>query len=141
MKRNAYSEINFHINWHTKQNRRILDGVIEERLHRFLAERVISTPNTVLQAIGGTSDHVHLAVAVPPTLLVSDWIGKLKGASSFYMNQQLAHRQFLQWQEGYGIVSFGSGELKRVVEYVCNQREHHARGSLVDQFERTWREC
>jgi hypothetical protein len=30
----------------------------------------------LLLAIGGTDDHVHPAVTVPPTLLVSEWIGE-----------------------------------------------------------------
>jgi hypothetical protein len=36
----------------------------------------------LLHAIGGTGGHVHLPVTVSPTLLVSEWIGELKGAAA-----------------------------------------------------------
>ena len=42
----------------------------------------------------------------------------------------------LQWQIGYGVVSFGTRELPWVVDYIRNQREHHAAGSVYDRLER-----
>jgi hypothetical protein len=42
----------------------------------------------------------------------------------------------LEWQTGYGVVSFGMRDLDWVVEYVRNQREHHARGAVHDRLER-----
>ena len=44
--------------------------------------------------------------------------------------------QVLQWQTGYGAVSFGTGDLDWVKEYVRNQREHHAQGRIHDRLER-----
>jgi len=43
----------------------------------------------------------------------------------------------LQWQAGYGIVSFGTRDLKWVVDYIHNQRENHAKGSIHERLERT----
>ncbi len=42
----------------------------------------------------------------------------------------------LEWQAGYGVVSFGTGDLPWVRDYVRNQREHHARGKVEDRLER-----
>jgi hypothetical protein len=42
----------------------------------------------------------------------------------------------LQWQAGYGAVSFGTDDLEWVKEYVRNQEEHHASGRLFDRLER-----
>ena len=50
--------------------------------------------------MGGTENHIHLAVSIPPTLLVSDWIGKLKGASAHYTNHEVTKRKSLEWQSG-----------------------------------------
>jgi putative transposase len=61
----------------------------------------------------------------------------LKGASSHEVNEQLGLcGKVLQWQAGYGIVSFGAGDLEWVKEYICNQREHHAHGRISDRLER-----
>ena len=65
------------------------------------------------------------------------WIGELKGGTAHDVNQQVGKRQkVLQWQAGYGIVSFGTNDLEWVVEYIRNQREHHARGTVHDRLER-----
>jgi hypothetical protein len=80
---------------------------------------------------------VHIAVTVPPTLLISEFIGQLKGGSSHDVNQANGGRQKeLQWQSGYGVVSFGTRDLPWVIEYIRNQREHHARGTVHERLER-----
>jgi len=76
-------------------------------------------------------------VSAPPTLLISDFIGKLKGGTSHDVNQAAGrHQKVLEWQNGYGVVSFGTRDLPWVVEYVRNQREHHARGTTQERLER-----
>ena len=136
MPRNVYSEINFHITWHTKSSLAMLDPVLEDRVHQYIQHRILTTPGVRFHAIGGTETHVHLGVSVPPTLLVSDWIGELKGASAYYTNHRIANRRVLEWQAGYGIVSFGTGDLEWVVRYILNQKEHHARGTTRERLER-----
>ena len=84
MPRNVYSEINLHITWHTKGRAAVIVDTIERQLHQYLQQRIRQTPDVICRALGGTADHLHLAVTVPPTLLVSDWIGQLKGASAHY---------------------------------------------------------
>jgi putative transposase len=50
---------------------------------------------------------------------------------------QLSNRKLLEWQKGYGIVSFGQKDLKWVVNYVENQKEHHRKGTTHERLERT----
>ena len=137
MPRNYYSEINLHVVWHTKNSLPLLTPEVEPPTHRFLRKRIIDTPGAFVHEIGGTETHVHIAVTIPPTLLISEFIGQLKGGSSHDVNQAIGLRQkVLEWQTGYGVVSFGARDLDWVVEYVRNQREHHARGSVHDRLER-----
>jgi putative transposase len=97
----------------------------------------VDAPEVFVHQIGGTETHVHLAVTIPPTLTISEWIGQLKGGTSHDVNQQIGKGQkVLQWQAGYGVVSFGTGDLPWVKGYIANQREHHARGSVHDRLER-----
>jgi putative transposase len=131
-----YSEINLHITWHVKAGIALLTGTIEDRIHHYLKHSVIATRGVTFHEIGGTETHIHLVASVPPTLLVSDCIGKLKGSSSFYINQEIANRKLLEWQDGYGVVSFGTRDLEWVKSYVRNQREHHARGTTQERLER-----
>ena len=104
MPRNVYSEINLHITWHTKSRAAVIVDEIERQLFIFIQRKLAETPGIELHAIGGTADHVHLAVRVPPTLNVSEWIGQIKGASAHHINHRIANRGVLEWQTGYGVV-------------------------------------
>ena len=137
MSRNYYSEINLHVVWHTKDSAPLLTPDVETLTHRCLRQRIINTEGAFVHDIGGTDTHVHACVTVPPTLLISEFIGQLKGGSSHDVNQRLGLRsKVLQWQTGYGVVSFGTRDLDWVKGYVCNQRAHHERGDTHDRLER-----
>jgi putative transposase len=135
MPRRVYSEIHLHITWHTKDNLPLITEKIEAKLHDFIKQKVFETAEVFFHAIGGTKDHIHLAASVPPTLAIADWIGQLKGASSYQMNK-LTGRKNLEWQHGYGVVSFGTRDLPWVVEYIKNQKEHHAKGNIFERLEK-----
>ena len=133
----AYSEINLHIIWHVKDNNPILRELVESQTHRYLRGQAVNSRGVFFHEIGGTDDHVHLVVSVSPSLLVSEWIGKIKGGASHFINHEIANRNILSWQPGYGIVAFGTGDLPWVVQYVRNQRKHHAEGKTFGRLERT----
>jgi putative transposase len=85
---------------------------VEALAHRCLKNRIMETPGAFVHEIGGIETHVHFAVTIPPTLLISEFIGKLKGGSSHDVNQAVGLRQkVLEWQSGYGVVSFGTRDL------------------------------
>ena len=136
MSRRAYSEINLHLTWHVKDNLPVLRDEIEVQLHRYLRDRAMQQRDLVWHEVGGTEDHIHLVVTVPPTTLISEWVGQMKGASSHHINNVIANRKVLEWQAGYGVVSFGTKDLPWVVNYVRCQREHHAKGKVHERLER-----
>jgi putative transposase len=129
MSRRICSEINLHITWHTKENIPFINDRIEPLLYKYLQNRIIETNGAYFHAIGGIDQHVHIAVSIKPTLGLDNWIGQLKGASSHEFGKAL------QWQSGYGVVSFGTKDLKWIVDYVLNQKEHHRRGTVYDRLE------
>jgi len=136
MSKNVYSEINLHFVWHVKQSLPIISEAIEPGLWRFLRSYSLKTEGLIFHGVGGTETHVHIAVTSPPTLTISEWIGKLKGASSHYVNHELVNRKLLDWQRGYGVVSFGTKDLQWVINYIRNQKEHHAKATTVERLEK-----
>ena len=126
----VYSEINLHITWHTKNSLPMIDSKMQADLFAFLKNKIVETRGAYFHAIGGIETHVHIGCSVKPSVHIDEWVGQLKGASSFEMGKGL------QWQAGYGIVSFGTKDLKWVVDYVRDQREHHSRGTIFDRLER-----
>jgi len=137
MSRNYYSEINLHLTWHTKDSLPLLTPRVEPLVHRYVKQKVINASGAFIHEIGGTETHMHVVVTIPPTLLISEFVGQLKGACSHEVNEQLGLRgKVLEWQAGYGAVSFGTGDLEWVKGYVRDQREHHANGRIFDRLER-----
>ena len=137
MSRRVYSEINLHFTWHTKESVPVITPEIESRLYHYIKHRALEIKGLIFPEIGGTENHVHIVVSIPPTLLISEWIGRLKGASSHYINHEIVNRKLLDWQDGYGVVSFGTKDLEWVKRYVRNQKEHHASGRIYERLERT----
>lgn len=88
MSRNYYSELHLHMVWHTKLSLPLRTPEVEGFVHRYLRGRLINTPGVFVHEVGGTENHVHVTVTVPPTVLVSELIGRLKGASSHEANHQ-----------------------------------------------------
>ena len=135
MSRNYYAEINLHVTWHTKESAPLLVPKIEAMVQHYLRGRCINTPGVFIHEIGGIETHVHLCVSVAPTILISDFVGQLKGASSHEINKKMSQK-VLEWQGGYGVVSFGTKDLEWVKDYVRNQRQRHGKGDVVDRLER-----
>jgi putative transposase len=133
---NFYAEINLHFVWHTGDNRPILTPPCEAVVYDAIRRKAASFRGVLVRAIGGTEDHVHVAVSIPPTLLISEFVGQLKGYSTWCVNQSsvLAGEHF-SWQIGYGVVAFGTRDLKWVVGYIARQKEHHARGTTFARLE------
>jgi putative transposase len=137
MSRNYYSEIHLHAVWHTKLSQPLLTPKVENETHHYLRGRLINTPGVFCHEVGGTETHVHVVMTIPPTVLISELIGQLKGSLSHDINAKLgAGRKILEWQTGYGVVSFGTKDLEWVKAYVRDQRQHHARGTVQDRLER-----
>jgi putative transposase len=139
MSQHVFHDLCLHIIWHTKDDQPLLRHELEQTLHRFLRRRCAETKGVFLHGIGGTQTHVHLALSVEPFVRISELIGDLKGASSREINREKGFKA-LYWQRGFGVVSFGRKNLPFVLQYIPNQKEHHARGTVHARLERTGRD-
>jgi putative transposase len=140
MSKNYYSEIYLHLTWHTKLSCPQLTADVETLTWKCLRDKAAALGDIEVHEIGGIETHVHLAVSIEPTVTISEMVGALKGYSSHEVNRRLGIvNRVLEWQTGYGVVSYGAKDLRWVVEYIQNQREHHARGSAHDRLERITR--
>jgi putative transposase len=136
MPRNVYWELYFHLVWRTKDSLPLLLPKVEALTHKYLIHRALETTGAIVHAAGGIEDHVHMALSLPPTVEIAKWIGDLKGSCAHAINHGPCGLGALAWQTGYGVVSFGKRDLPWVVNYVRNQREHHAAGRIEDRLER-----
>jgi putative transposase len=136
MSHNYYSEINLHYVWHTKESKPLITPEVEEMLFTALREKAAKLDGVYIHELGAIPTHVHVALSIEPTTKPSELVGQLKGYSSHEVNRRLGvGRKLLEWQTGYGVVSFGTKDLPWVVAYVRNQKQHHASGEIYDRLE------
>ncbi|HEX7344891.1 MAG TPA: IS200/IS605 family transposase [bacterium] len=133
MSHRAFSKIYLHIIWHTKGNLPLITPDVQKVIYSTIRQRCDKS-GVILFGFGGTEDHIHFAVKIPPSLQITAWIGELKGASSYNVNQACGRESFT-WQEGYGVVSFREKELDFILKYIENQVEHHASGKIISSLE------
>ena len=134
MSSHVFHELFVHLNWHTKDDQPVLCEHLEDLTHALLAEKARQMKGVFLHQLGGTDTHVHLAVQYEPFVCLADLVQELKGATAHDVNTRAGHKA-LEWQRGYGAVSFGRRNLPWIVEYIEGQREHHAAGRVYARLE------
>ena len=136
-----YWRLFYHITWGTKNRLALIEPAWESDLYGYLWGKATAL-ECIPHANGGMSDHIHIAISIPPKVAVATIIGQLKGASSHHINENNATGAFA-WQAEYGVLSFSEKALPSIVEYIRNQKEHHAQNSLKETLETiapTWLE-
>jgi len=130
----VFSQIYLHFNWHTLYDRPVLHGPLELYVQNFIRNRCRQTRGVFFEEIGGTDTHTHLATRCEPFVTPADLIGEVKGSASYEANKHFK-RKALDWQRGYGVVSFSKRQLPWIREYIRNQRRHHAAGTINEALE------
>ena len=59
----------------------------------------------------------------------------VKAKSSKYINDHSLTDDRFEWQDGYGLFSYGQSQIDRVYKYIQNQEEHHKRQTFKDEYE------
>jgi REP element-mobilizing transposase RayT len=136
MSSHVFHEIYLHINWHTLGSRPMITPSLEALIFDFIRQRCFFTPGVYFLGIGGNAYHDHLAISIEPDVLISKLIGDLKGSCSREINATTGAK-VLDWQRGYAVVSFAKSDLPWVLEYVKNQKQHHANNILSPKLELT----
>jgi putative transposase len=115
----------YHFVWSTHGRLPLITVAREEALYQFMRHKTDEL-GARLRAIGGVADHVHLIVSVPPTLAIAQYVHRLKGSSSRYMNVNYPDRDFpFKWQQDYGVFSISEKNLPIALNYVNHQKQHH----------------
>jgi putative transposase len=92
-----------------------------ERLRQYLTG-IARAKNIPLLSVGGTHNHLHVLLALPPSMPLAKAIQELKGNSSRWLNEAASG---FTWQRGYGAFSVSESRRQAVIAYIADQEEHH----------------
>ena len=129
----SLSLVILHLVFSTKDRIALIGPSVRPSLHAYLAE-VARNMGCECYRVGGTADHVHLAVRLSRTITIAQAIEGLKTPSSKWMKEQAPEFCGFAWQCGYGAFSVGPGDLDALLHYIDNQEEHHRTRTFQDEF-------
>ncbi len=126
----SFSRIHIHLIFSTKDRRNIIAKEWQPRLWAYLAG-ICENQEMISLAVGGTENHVHVLLHVPPKIALAKAVVLLKANSYKWMDE---HGKDFSWQEGYGAFSVSASNLDQVTRYIQNQEAHHRKTSFEDEF-------
>ena len=122
-----------HCVFSTKERRPFITPELQTRLYPYIGG-IAKQHRMRLISAGGIEDHGHLLLSLPKTLDISKAMQLIKGGSSKWIHDTFPEHQMFEWQEGYGAFSIGIGEVKRTVDYITKQAEHHQKKDFKTEF-------
>ena len=78
--------------------------------------------------------HIHLLVDLPVNINIETMMQFLKGVSSHKINEQEIFNAKFAWARGYGAFSVSSTQVRNVIKYIKNQKEHHKKMSFATEW-------
>ena len=126
--------IYIHLVWSTWDRQPLIRPDWEPRLYAAMKSECTGF-GAIPVAVGGTDDHVHLLVDLPPTIAIADLVKQVKGASSHFVNHELSLARNFKWQGAYGAFSLRKSDAPTVSEYIARQKEHHRNNTWDPELE------
>ncbi len=106
---------------------------LRKRVHGYLAEAMRGLDSHVV-VVGGTEDHIHGLCTLPKNLKPTEFIGKVKSASSKWAKGLSRELDDFYWQAGFAMFSVSESKVSVVTSYIENQMEHHKTISFQDEL-------
>ena len=127
----SYTNLLYHIVYATKERAPLITSTLRPRLHEYLGGTVRGLDGVALE-INGTADHVHVLARMRPTISVSEFLSKLKSASSGWAKRQTRGR--FAWQARFGAFTVSESQVEHVRRYIRDQEVHHRTRSFEEEL-------
>ncbi len=126
----SYTQNIIHVVFSTKGRAKFILPCAQGKLWAYIGG-ICKNEGIFVHGIGGTEDHVHCLLQLPPTQKLAKSIGTIKANSSRWLRETA--RDFA-WQQGYAAFSVSASQLRTVNRYVRNQEAHHRKMSFEEEF-------
>ncbi len=136
---NVY-DTQYHLVWAPKYRKKILTGVVGERIHELLFD-IGETYRIDIEELEVSLDHVHVFCSFPPTLSITQVVTRLKSLSARAIFREYPHlrRQLWSgefWEDGYFARTVGDRVTAEIIKrYIQNHRDDQALDLQLKLFE------
>ena len=130
----SYTQLLYHIIFRPKNSVPAITTEHEEKLYRYIWG-FVKEKSGILFRIGGMPDHIHLFLHIPPKFAVSDFMRDLKTSANKYLcENKECFPLFEGWGKSYCALTYSVSEKDKVINYIKNQKLHHAKVSFHDEL-------
>ena len=130
---NTYHQIYLQTVFAVKYRKAIIDKVWSSQLYAVIGNLINETGcKTII--VNGVEDHVHCLIGLKPVVSVSELMKTVKAKASKYINDHYLTASRFEWQEGYGVFSYGQSQVDKVYKYIQNQEAHHKKQTFRDEY-------
>jgi len=130
---NTYSQIYLQFVFAVKHRQSLIPKEHKEELHKYITG-IVQNRKAKMIAVHCMPDHTHLFVGFKPVMSISDFVKEVKVASNEFINDKPWMKQKFNWQEGYGVFSYGHSQIDAVAKYVLNQEAHHQTKTFREEY-------
>jgi putative transposase len=135
MGRTSYHAVHLHLVFSTNRRRRCIRGNVKSYLYEAIRS-LITDAGGELRAIGGTTDHVHMLISVPPVTDISKLVQKIKMMTSTWLNVHYFSDDKFRWAKGYAVFSVSQSLIGKTTRYIGNQWEIHKQSTFREELEK-----
>lgn len=130
---NTYHQIYLQTIFAVKYRKAILDKTWRHEILGVIGN-LINESGCKTIIVNGIEDHVHCFIGLKPVVLIPELMKHVKSKSSKYINDKKLSRHKFEWQDGYGVFSYGQSQVDNVYRYIQNQEEHHKKQTFLDEY-------
>lgn len=128
----AYTSLFIHCVFSTRDRRHLIPADLQPQLWAYIGG-IARQHGMKALAVGGTENHAHLLLSLPPVMPVAKAIQLIKACSSKWMRETHGQSAFA-WQEAYGAFSIGASQVQAATSYILGQQTHHRRRDFQSEF-------
>ena len=125
-KNTSVTLINYHFVWCPRRRRKVLKGLIEQRLKVLIQEACQDSDLivVVVVALEVMPDHVHAFLNCPPTISPSQVMHKVKGYTARYLREEFTEllKMPSMWTRSYFCSTAGNVSSATVERYIAQQK-------------------
>ena len=135
---NTYTQIHIQFVFAVKYRDGIIHSSWKDELYKYITGVTQKNKHKMI-SINGMPDHIHVLIGVRPTQSISDLMQDVKGSSSRWINEKKftktkSDSYRIEWQEGYGAFSYSKSQIKDVIAYIENQKQHHQKKTFREEY-------
>lgn len=129
----TYTQLIYQIVFSPKNHEKVLAEENRAELFRYIIG-ILKANSSHVYCINGVSDHIHIALSIPPSKSVSSIVADVKRSTSLWIKQKRIFPHFTYWQKGYGAFTYSNKDKEFLIGYINNQEVHHRQVTFVEEY-------